>query len=105
MPDDGIDQWIVTSAAPASTACPVFSASDCRQPLTSCMHTCRQDPVPLPAWVGDYARRRYGPETPDSALQAWGLLLSSVYNATDSHTDHSRDITTSRPGTPELPAS
>ena len=54
--------------------------------------------MPLPQWVADYARRRYGPGTPDSAPRAWQLLLESVYNATDSHTDHSRDIPTSRPG-------
>ena len=46
--------------------------------------------MPLPRWVADYARRRYGPNTPDSALRAWQLLLESVYNATDCHTDHSR---------------
>ena len=54
--------------------------------------------MPLAQWVADYARRRYGPGTPDSALRAWQLLLESVYNATDCHTDHSRDIPTSRPG-------
>ena len=54
--------------------------------------------MPLPRWVADYARRRYGPGTPESVLHAWQLLLESVYNATDCHTDHSRDIPTSRPG-------
>ena len=54
--------------------------------------------MPLKLWVADYVRRRYGPATPESALQAWALLLASVYNATDCHTDHSRDIPTSRPG-------
>ena len=54
--------------------------------------------MPLGPWVADYARRRYGPSTPEDALKAWALLLGSVYNATDSHTDHSRDIPTSRPG-------
>ncbi|CAL5229140.1 g12413 [Coccomyxa viridis] len=58
----------------------------------------RREPVPLGPWVADYARRRYGPSTPEDALKAWALLLGSVYNATDSHTDHSRDIPTSRPG-------
>lgn len=29
---------------------------------------------------------------------AWAKLLASVYNAQDGHTDHSRDIPTSRPG-------
>ena len=62
------------------------------------MLMCRRDAVPLLQWVADYARRRYGPNTPDSALRAWQLLLESVYNATDCHTDHSRDIPTSRPG-------
>ena len=54
--------------------------------------------MPLGPWVADYARRRYGPSTPQDALKAWALLLGSVYNATDSHADHSRDIPTSRPG-------
>ena len=54
--------------------------------------------MPLPHWVEDYARRRYGPGTPEAALKAWQRLLKSVYNATDCHTDHSRDIPTSRPG-------
>ena len=59
--------------------------------------------MPLTQWVADYARRRYGPSTPNEALQAWDLLLQSVYNATDSHTDHSRDIPTSRPGANHRP--
>ncbi len=68
------------------------------------MLMCRRDAVPLPQWVADYARRRYGPGTPDSTLRAWQLLLESVYSATDRHTDHSRDIPTSRPGSAAPPA-
>ena len=49
-------------------------------------------------WIEAYARRRYGNSTPPTALVAWDLLLRSVYNATDGHTDHSRDVPTSRPG-------
>ncbi|EIE20595.1 hypothetical protein COCSUDRAFT_37819 [Coccomyxa subellipsoidea C-169] len=58
----------------------------------------RRQPVEVEGWIEAYARRRYGNSTPPTALVAWDLLLRSVYNATDGHTDHSRDIPTSRPG-------
>lgn len=52
----------------------------------------------MDSWIADYARRRYGQGTPPSALTAWNKLLHTVYNATDAHTDHNRDIVISRPG-------
>lgn len=59
---------------------------------------CRREAVEIDGWIIAYARRRYGTATPPAALVAWEILLRSVYNATDDHTDHSRDIPTSRPG-------
>ncbi|BDA50506.1 Alpha-N-acetylglucosaminidase [Coccomyxa sp. Obi] len=58
----------------------------------------RRETVEVDGWIAAYARRRYGRETPPTALAAWDMLRRSVYNATDGHTDHSRDIPTSRPG-------
>lgn len=58
----------------------------------------RKEAVQVDDWIAAYARRRYGRETPSTALAAWDMLRRSVYNATDGHTDHSRDIPTSRPG-------
>ena len=59
---------------------------------------CRTQPVELLSWARAYARRRYGPRTPPTAELAWTKLMRSVYNASDCHTDHGRDIPTSRPG-------
>ena len=50
-------------------------------------------------WIADYARRRYGPATPPAAVAAWSNLARSVYNATDAHTDHARDIPDQPPRT------
>ena len=58
----------------------------------------RREPIDAGGWVRGYARRRYGPRTPPSAEAAWAVLGASVYGARDGHTDHSRDIPTSRPG-------
>ena len=58
----------------------------------------RKEPVDLDAWTRDYAVRRYGPSTPDSAVEAWGVLLDSVYDCRDLHPDHNQDIPVSRPG-------
>ena len=58
----------------------------------------RREALAADEWVSGYARRRYGPAAPPSAEVAWSKLLASVYNARDGHTDHARDIPTSRPG-------
>lgn len=63
-----------------------------------CLFWRRREPLDAGDWVRGYARRRYGPQTGPSAEVAWAKLGSSVYNAKDGHTDHSRDIPTSRPG-------
>ena len=49
-------------------------------------------------WVAGYVRRRYGPATPPAALQAWQILLDTVYTCRDLHNDHVTDIPQSRPG-------
>jgi alpha-N-acetylglucosaminidase len=38
----------------------------------------RDGPVEAPAWVRDYARRRYGAESA-AAAEAWGILLETAY--------------------------
>ncbi|KAJ0407349.1 hypothetical protein P43SY_004777 [Pythium insidiosum] len=38
-------------------------------------------PVDVPAWIKEYATRRYQSDN-ENAHQAWGVLLSSVYNRT-----------------------
>ena len=58
----------------------------------------RKEPIQLHAWTKDYAARRYGSATPDSAVDAWGLLLDTVYDCQDLHPDHNQDIPVSRPG-------
>ncbi|KAK9841152.1 hypothetical protein WJX74_000989 [Apatococcus lobatus] len=58
----------------------------------------REEAIDLGAWTKDYVVRRYGPSTPDSAVDAWDLLLGSVYNCQDLHLDHNQDIPVSRPG-------
>lgn len=57
----------------------------------------RQTPISnLPLWFDQWALRRYGSANVN-ATAAWELLLSSVYNCTTKHEDHTRDIPTSKP--------
>ena len=50
----------------------------------------------LTEWTWSYAERRYG-GIDDSIKDAWAILLRSVYNCTDSHKDHNRNIPVERP--------
>ena len=52
----------------------------------------------LQSWMRDYVPQRYGTAVPESAHAAWAILLATVYNATDYHLDHARDIPQSHPG-------
>lgn len=51
----------------------------------------------LQRWMEQYAMRRYGPDAPRAAVQAWTILSQTVYNATDGHSDHCKDVPVSRP--------
>ncbi len=47
----------------------------------------RKQPENLTAWISNYAVRRYG-KANDNIIEAWQLLLHSVYNTTDGDEEH-----------------
>eukprot|EP00884_Botryococcus_braunii_P010024 jgi/Botrbrau1/19022/Bobra.0100s0052.2 len=57
----------------------------------------RRKPLDTTLWMEQYAVRRYGPEMPIMALQAWQILSRTVYSATDGHSDHNKDVPVSHP--------
>lgn len=59
---------------------------------------CRRDAIGIDGWLENYVTQRYGIQPPSEAHTAWQLLRHSVYDATDGHLDHAKDIPTSLPG-------
>lgn len=50
----------------------------------------------LNQWFSNFTHQRYGQQN-DYVNQAWKLLMSSVYNASDGHRDHDLALITKRP--------